>query len=281
MLQRRGLLAGLTDRWLTREERERLRAIPTRQNEYGFDPFGFHREDFKLCLSVGKLLYRHYFRTSCYGIENLPAGRVLLVANHSGQLPFDALNIGAAAFFEANPPRVVRSMTDNFVPTIPYIGRLFARCGQVLGSVDNCRRLLCDEEAVLVFPEGTRGIAKSFTKRYQLQPFGLGFIRLALLTHCPIVPVAVVGAEEQAPAIDLKPLARLLGAPAFPITPFPPFVPILPLPVRYRLYFGEPRCFTGDPEDDDEHIAELARQIRLSIESMVRMGLKQRRSIWV
>jgi 1-acyl-sn-glycerol-3-phosphate acyltransferase len=219
-------------------------------------------------------------RTRVSGIENVPSGRVLLVANHSGQLPFDAINIHAAMFFNANPPRVVRAMVDRFVPTLPHVGVCFARWGQVLGTSDNCLRLLHDEEAILVFPEGARGIAKPITERYMLKPFGLGFIRLAIETNTPIVPVAVVGAEEQAPAFNVAPLARLINAPAFPIMPFPPFVPILPLPTRYHLLFGEPRQLSGDADDEDEAIAELARQVRLSIESLIRIGRKQRRSIF-
>jgi len=223
--------------------------------------------------------YKTYFRAQCYGIENLPQGRVMLVANHSGQLPFDALNIGGALFYTADPPRIMRAMIDRFVAKLPFVGSFFAGTGQVIGTEANCERLLSDEEAILVFPEGTAGISKPITKRYQLQPFGLGFLRLALRTKTPIVPVAVIGAEEQAPAFNVRPLAKLLGVPAFPITPVS-FFPVLPLPTRYRIYFGEPRCFAGDSDDDDEHIAELARQVRLSIESMLHQGLKERRSIF-
>src|SRR5690606_5450894 len=111
---------------------------------------------------------------------------------------------------------------------------------------ENCRRLLAAEEAVLVFPEGARGISKPFSKRYQLADFGKGFMRLALETGAPIVPIAVIGAEEQAPAINMRPLAKLLGLPSLPLVPYPPFVAPWPLPVKYRLYFGEPMRFTGD-----------------------------------
>ena len=101
-------------------------------------------------------------------------------------------------------------MVEYFVPTVPFASYLFSRWGQITGTPENCRRLLAAEEAVLVFPEGARGISKPFSKRYQLAEFGKGFMRLALESSAPIVPVAVIGAEEQAPAINLKPLARLL-----------------------------------------------------------------------
>ncbi len=271
-------------RWVdsqyTSEELNRLKALPTRQNEYGYDPFGFHRDDVKVALVGVRWLYRNYFRTQAHGIDQLPPGRCMLVANHSGQLPFDGVNIGGALLLEASPPRLVRSMIDRFVLRMPYISYIFSRWGQILGTPDNCRRLLDDEEVILVFPEGTGGISKPFHKRYQLQEFGLGFMRLALATNTPIVPVAVVGAEEQAPAFNIKPLARLLNLPAFPLMPVPPFLPIMPLPSRYSIYFGEPQWFSGHPDDDDEQIEHLVKTVKLRIESMLRVGLKARKSVY-
>ncbi|MCK5796801.1 MAG: acyltransferase family protein [Deltaproteobacteria bacterium] len=270
------LLRRLVDSFYSSEERERFRALPSRKNEYGYDSFGLNREDLKIGLIAARFMFYTYFRGKAFGVENIPAGRVMLVANHSGQIPFDALGIGAATFFEGTPPRVPRSMLDRFVPTLPIVGTLFARFGQVLGTIENCQRLLGDEECILVFPEGTRGISKPFTQRYQLADFGLGFLRLALASKAPIVPVAVIGAEEQAPAFNVAPLARLFGMPSFPLMPFPPFLPVVPLPSRYRIYFGEPRYFAGDADDDDEVIADMARQVKLSIESMIRVGRKAR-----
>jgi 1-acyl-sn-glycerol-3-phosphate acyltransferase len=263
------------------EELARIKSLPTRQNEYGYDPFGFHRDDLKAAALVVRWLYKHYFRTRTHGIENCPPGRLMLVANHSGQLPYDGLNIGGAMLFEADPPRLVRSMVERYVPTLPFVSYVLARWGQILGSPDNCRRLLQDEECILVFPEGAKGISKPFTRRYQLQEFGLGFMRLALATDTPIVPVAVVGAEEQAPGINLAPLAKLIGAPAFPVMPIPPFFPAIPLPSRYSIYFGEPMHFVGHHDDDDEQIEQLVKSVRLSIESMLRVGLKARKSIYL
>lgn len=260
--------------------RAKLKALPTRQNEYGYDPFGFHRDEAKVAALVTSFLYRSYFRVEANGVGNVPAGRVLLVSNHSGQLPFDAVGIGGALLFESDPPRVVRAMVEKYVQTVPFASYLFARWGQITGTPENCRRLLEDEEAILVFPEGARGISKPFTQRYQLQEFGLGFMRLALETNTPIVPVAVIGAEEQAPAVNLKPLARILGMPSFPLMPLPPFLPFLPYPTKYRLYFGEAQRFDGDPDDDDEVIAEKVLHVRNQIQSLIRFGLKERRHIF-
>jgi 1-acyl-sn-glycerol-3-phosphate acyltransferase len=175
---------------------------------------------------------------------------------------------------------MARTMIEKFIPTLPFASYLFSRWGQITGTPENCRRLLEDEEAILVFPEGAKGISKPFTQRYQLQEFGSGFMRLALETNAPIVPVAVVGAEEQAPAVNLKPLAKILGAPAFPVMPLPPFFPILPYPTKYRIYFGEPLRFEGDPDEDDEVIAEKVVIVRNHIQSMLRVGLKERRHVF-
>jgi 1-acyl-sn-glycerol-3-phosphate acyltransferase len=260
--------------------RAKLRALPAHQNEYGFDSFGFHREDVRFAALIVRFFHQYYFRVESHGAENVPPGRVLLIANHSGQLPFDGVGIAGALLFDRDPPRVPRAMVERFIPTMPFVSYLFSRWGQIIGTPENCARLLEDEEAILVFPEGARGISKPFTKRYQLQEFGSGFMRLALQTRAPIVPVAVVGAEEQAPAVNVKPLARLLGAPSFPLMPIPPFFPLVPLPTKYRIYFGEPQRFEGDPDDDDEVVDEMVKEVKNRIQSLIQVGLKERRHIF-
>jgi len=258
----------------------KLRALPARQNEYGYDSFGFNREDAKVAALAARFFHRDYFRVESHGIEHVPDGRVLLISNHSGQLPFDGIGIGGALLFDRDPPRVVRAMVEKFVPTVPFISYLFARWGQITGTPENCVRLLEEEQAILVFPEGARGISKPFSKRYQLQEFGLGFMRLALETKTPVVPIAVVGAEEQAPAINIETVAKLIGAPSFPVSPVPPFLPLLPLPTKYRIYFGEAQTFDGDPDDDDEVIEDKVKVVRNRIQSMIQVGLKERKHIF-
>jgi 1-acyl-sn-glycerol-3-phosphate acyltransferase len=259
----------------------RTKALVVQGNEFGFDPFGLSKDSVRRAIVVARWLYRHYFRAQAFGVENLPpAGRMILVSNHSGQLPFDGLVIASACFLEPPQPRMVRAMVEFFVPTVPFASYLFSRWGQITGTPENCRRLLSSEEAVLVFPEGARGISKPFSKRYQLAEFGKGFMRLALETGSPIVPIAVIGAEEQAPAVNVKPLARLMKIPAFPIVPYPPFIAPVPLPVKYRLYFGEPMHFTGDPDDDDEVLDDKVKQVRNTIQSMIHVGLRERQHVF-
>jgi 1-acyl-sn-glycerol-3-phosphate acyltransferase len=259
---------------------EKLKQLPTRQNEFGYDPFGFSREDAKVAALIGRFFYRDYFRVESHGVENVPPGRVLLISNHSGQLPYDAIGIMGAMLFAHDPPRIARAMVEKFVPTLPFISYLFARWGQITGTPENCVRLLEDEQVILAFPEGAKGISKPFNKRYQLQEFGLGFMRLALQTRTPIVPVAVIGAEEQLPAWNAAPLARLLGAPALPILPFPPFLAIAPLPTKHRVYFGEPLTFAGDPDDDDEVIEVMVKRVRAQVQSMLLVGLRERQHVF-
>ena len=259
----------------------RTKALVVHGNEFGYDPFGMSRDSLRTAAKIARWLYRSYFRARAVGIEHIPpSGRVLFVSNHSGQLPFDGLVIGAATFLEPPQPRLVRSMVEYFVPSVPFASYLFARWGQITGTPENCRRLLAAEEAVLVFPEGARGISKPFSKRYQLAEFGKGFMRLALEMQAPIVPVAVIGAEEQAPAVNVKPLARLLRTPSFPVVPYPPFLPLIPLPVKYRLYFGEPMSFTGDPDDDEDVLDDKVKTVKNRIQSMLHMGLREREHIF-
>lgn len=269
---------------LHEEIRERLSRAPLNLNAYGYDPWGFNPEVTAKAAVVAALFYRYYFRVENFGIENVPAGRMLVIANHAGQIAIDAAMISLALLLEAEPPRLLRGMGEYWLPTIPFFNVLMARVGGVVGTRKNCVDLLEQGEAVIAFPEGVRGVNKLFSQRYQLQEFGLGFMRLALQTDTPILPVAVIGSEEQAPAIaNLKPLARLLGMPAYPITPtWPHLGPLglIPLPVKYRIYFGEPMHFSGNYNDDDETIEEKVGQVKACIASMISAGLRARRSVF-
>jgi 1-acyl-sn-glycerol-3-phosphate acyltransferase len=269
---------------IQREIDARLERIPTRLNSYGYDAWGFHPDSARLAFLFAALLYRYWFRVEVSDIERLPRGRVLLIANHAGQVALDAAMIGTACFMEAEPPRIMRGMGEYWLPTVPWVNIAMVRTGSVVGTRKNCIDLLENEEAVIAFPEGVRGMNKLIWERYQLQEFGQGFMRLALETHTPIMPIAVVGSEEQAPAIaNIRPLARLLRMPAFPVTftwPLCGLLGLVPLPVKYRIYFGEPMYFEGNPNDEDEVIGEKVEQVKQMIAAMLARGLKRRRSIF-
>ncbi len=259
--------------------RARLEKLTPPRNEYGVDPYGFDMEFVVPAIAPLLWLYRRYFRVQLDGAERVPAeGRVVVVSNHSGQLPFDAAMIEIGLLMEKDPPRVLRALVERWVPTLPFVSTFMARTGQVVGTPENCRRLLAADEAILVFPEGVRGLTKPFRERYRLREFGPGFMRLALESRAPVVPCAVVGAEEQAPALfDLKPLARLLGFPAFPITPT--ILP-LPLPTRYHISFGDPMRFEGSPDDDDAELEAKVRTVRDAVGAMIERGLAERKSVF-
>jgi 1-acyl-sn-glycerol-3-phosphate acyltransferase len=269
---------------LQREIDERMLRIPTRLNPYGYDAWGFHPSSARIAMLITAHLYYYWFRVETHGIERLPPGRVLLISNHAGQIALDAAMISAACFLEGEPPRVIRGMGEYWLPTVPFVNQLMVRTGSVVGTRKNAVDLLRNEEAVIAFPEGIRGMNKLIWERYQLQDFGQGFMRLALETDTPIVPIAVVGSEEQAMAIaNFMPLARLLRMPAFPVTLTWPWLgPLgaLPLPVKYRVYFGEPMRFEGNPSDEDEVIGEKVEAVKAQIASMLAAGLSERRSLF-
>ena len=173
------------------------RRIDVELNEYGYDSWGFHMGTAKIALLVCKFFYQHYFRVCTFGIKNVPTGKVMLVANHSGQIPIDGMLIATAMVLEADPPRVLRSMVEYWAPTLPFIGTFFSRVGQTTGTPDNCLRMLKKNYSILVFPEGAPGCGTTWNKRYQLQSFGTGFMRLALDAQAPIVPVTLLAAGQQ------------------------------------------------------------------------------------
>lgn len=259
----------------------RIRAIDTRQNENGFDPFGFDPDVARYMLAVVAFLHRVYFRTEVFNIDRAPHGRALFVANHGGQIPIDGMMIAGSLMLDADPPIFPRSMVERWTVQLPFVSVLFPRVGQVLGSPENARRLLAQDQSLVVFPEGVRGISKTYDRRYQLADFGPGFMRLALETNTPIVPVGVIGSEEQLPSVgDVKFLAKLFGAPSFPIIPQLFVGALLPLPTRYRIYFGEPMTFEGDADEEDAEVEARVWEVRTAVQTLVNDGLKAREHVF-
>jgi len=279
-----GALLPLSARDLTLALEERLARLPNRINEYGFDAYGLSPEWVRRQLIPAVLLYRYWFRCEAFGAQRLPAGRCLVVANHAGQLPFDAMMLQVALLLEPDRPRMARGMGEYWIPQLPFVSTAAARGGAMVGTPDNCRHMLENDECVMVFPEGVRGMNKTWAERYRLQRFGTGFLRLALEARAPIVPVGIVGSEEQQPGLaNLPRLARALGMPAFPITAtFPWLGPLglLPLPVKYRIHFGEPLELEGDPNDEDAAIERGVERVRGEIGALLARGRRERSGIF-
>ena len=271
-------------RELVERVEHRVARLPTRLNEYGYDPFGLDPEYGRQLLLTTALVYRFWLRVETRGIEGVPSGRVLVVANHAGNtFAWDGAMLSMAMLLEAEPPRMLRGMGEYYLSRIPFFGTLMHRTGSVVGTPENCAQLLEHEEAVMVFPEGARGFVKPWRQRYQLQRFGLGFVRLALETGTPIVPVGIAGGEEQSPAFANVPaLGRLIGAPVFPITPTFPWLglgALVPLPVKFRIHFGAPLVFEGDASEEDAAIEERVAVVKDRIRELI-ADARAARSNW-
>jgi len=238
--------------------------------------FGFSVAAATWLFSVTSVLYRWYFRTQCFGLANLPAGPFMLVSSHGSHvLSWDGANVVTACLLEADPPRLVHGMAEHRLMELPVLGRAARRIGAVDGRRPACIDLLRGGAVVLTFPEGTRALARPFRDRYRLEPFGRGFVHVALATGVPIVPVAVVGAEEEAPLLANPAwLRRLVRTPVAPITP----TLFVPLPVRYRLHFGEPMWLSGPPTA--ERIAREAERVRGAVCALLAHGLATREHVF-
>jgi 1-acyl-sn-glycerol-3-phosphate acyltransferase len=232
-------------------------------------------------------LYRSWFRVETIGMDHVPdEGGALVVANHSGTLPLDSLMAMVALHDEHPAQRHLRMLGADLMFRLPVVGALARKQGSTLACMPDAERLMSSGELVGVWPEGFKGIGKPFRDRYKLQRFGRGgFVAAALRTGVPIIPCAIVGAEEIYPKIgDIKPLARLLGAPYFPITPlFPLFGPLglVPLPSKWYIEFGEPICTESidrSDADDPMTVFNLTDQVRETIQHTLYRLLSQRRS---
>lgn len=271
------MLRELRDRFvewgLSNEDRQRVKQALNNLNSVGYDPWGVSPEALSASLIPALWLYKNYFRVDAKGLENIPAGRVMLIANHGGQVPIDGTLIATAVLSQGNPPRVVRGMVERWAPSLPFISTFFARTGQLTGDIRNARDILDHEEALMVFPEGVGGSGKPIFERYKLKKFGLGFMRLALETKTPIVPVSVVGTEEALPSLSaLRPLAKKIGIPYLPMIPTGP----LPLPTKVFIRFGKPiypECPSTDPTEDElvPLVNDVKRAIKLGIHEVLRL----------
>ena len=267
---------GALSRLISEEANQKLGTLLARID--GWDQFGLSRSALASAFPFFYALYKLYFRVTSEGHDKIPReGPIVLAANHGGLLPFDGAMAVLDVLLHSEPPRLPRAIVERWAGTLPFVNVFFARVGQVVGTHENFARLLGDGEAVLVFPEGVEGIRKPITQRYRLQRFHVGFVEHALRARAPIVPMAILGSDDQAPILfDLKPLARLLGLPTVPITPtFPWLGPLglLPYPVRYRIVYGEPLRFHErfDPEaaHDPGLVRALANQVRRAVQTLI------------
>jgi 1-acyl-sn-glycerol-3-phosphate acyltransferase len=247
--------------------------------DFGLDP-GFRR----LVRPAFQFLHDRYWRVETTGAANVPAaGPALLVANHSGAVPFDGAMIVSTV--DIHRQRIVRFVYDRFVDKLATVATFYRKVGGVVATRANAAALLEAGELLLVFPEGVQGVAKPFGDRYQLRSFSPGFAQLALALDVPVIPVAVVGAEEIYPLVArAEGVGQALGAPYLPITPFFPLFGLLgalPLPTKWFIRFGKPmRLARGEGSEGVRRVEVEAVRLRRRIQGMVGRLKRRRRSVF-
>ncbi len=255
--------------------RRRVDEIELPWGPFGLDPYGIDKDHLAFALGCVMPLYKAWFRCEVVGIEHVPkTGRGMLIGNHSGGLPFDAMMVMASTFFEMDPPRLTHGMVEKMAQRYPITSPLFSRVGQLTGLPEHAIRLLEDERLLMVFPEGVRGLGKLYRDRYQLARFGTGFVRIALRTRSPIVPFGVIGMEEAFPTISrLEPLAKLTGMPYIPV---PAHLVPWPKPVPLQLRYGPPIVLEGTGNESDEVIEAHVARVKAAVAELLAAGRAER-----
>jgi len=269
-----------------RSIRQRAATLGMREHAHETDDFGMDPEAVEALRPWLDRLYDRYWRVEVEGLEALPEGPLLLVANRSGLLPWDGLMI-AHAVERARGARPRFAVAD-WLMAQPFAQPRLARIGAVRACPENALRLLRSGRSVVAFPEGARGATKPFRERYRVQRFGRGgAVRVALEGGAPLVPVGVVGAEEAHPILyKATGPARALGLPFLPVTPsFPWFGPLgaLPLPTKWRIHFGEPFALgqlRPDALGDELLLSRLSDELRVCVQELVDEALRARPSVW-
>ena len=250
---------------------EYIKAFPNSIGSHGFDPWGLNVKNFRNNVRFAKYLYDKIYKVEAFGLDNIPKeGRCLVISNHSGQLPFDGMLVGYAMLSNPDAPRAPKAMIERFLPSVPFIGNWLSSVGAVIGDPVNCTKMLNNEEAIIVFPEGVRGSNKLYKHRYQLQRFGNGFMHLAMKTNTPIIPVSVVGMEETIRSYaDIKPLAKILGMPVAPLV-----IPYI-FPSEVYIHFGKPLYFDNDVYKESDVLPRVE-QVKDAIKNLMAEGKEMR-----
>jgi 1-acyl-sn-glycerol-3-phosphate acyltransferase len=255
--------------------------------DYEVDEWGMDWEFIEAVRPLFNFLYSYYWRVETTGLENVPDyTRGVIVANHSGQLPFDATMIATALFTEHPAQRLVRNLYGDWYPRVPLLTSLLEKLGQVLDSSGNGTQLLEQDELVAAYPEGSGGLGKPYQERYKLADFNDHFVKMALATGAPIIPTAVVGAEEIYVSLaNSNLLARLARTPYFLVSlRFPWFglFGLIPFPTKWYIDFGDPietESYGPEAAEDTAVVRQLTQQTRNAVNELLVKRLMQRKSI--
>lgn len=252
------------------------------------DEFGFEMETFARWERYFRFLNEEYFRIKIKGLENIPGeGRLLLCGNHSGLLPVDGGLLTSALCKEHPEPRRVRFLATDWFFSTPGLREWAMETGCVRATKENAVKLLENDEIVGIYPEGLRGVGKTFRERYRVHDFHPGFVQLAIQTQTPLVPIATVGGDEIFPNfVNVKSMARLTKMPFFPVTTTFPWLPFplmfVPLPVRWLIKIHEPIKLDYPPEkaNDRKLTLKIAREIQYTIQRDLNELLRERKSVF-
>ena len=277
---RRRLTRALGEAMISRDDSERIDRLAFGDAGHGYDSHGLHPDGIRVGVGLSRFFYEKYFRVASHGSENIPKeGAAILAANHSGMLPIDGVMVVVDVLRHTEPPRATRPVGDLFIPILPFLGTAFSRAGVVTGSAGNFKQLLESGELALVFPEGTPGIGKGYRNRYELQSWRVGHAEHAIRHRAPVVPVAIIGAEEAWPQIAAIRSFRMFGAPYLPIPATP-----LPLPVRLHVHYGEPIALheghRPEDADDPQVVRAAAERVRHAVADLIAVGLRERKGVF-
>lgn len=250
------------------------------------DKYGFSLDSCKSSEKFFRFLYQKWFNVTILGLENIPeSGRAVLCGNHSGGLPLDGAMLYDGIIQFHPHPRRIRFLVNEFIRQSAVAGNIIRGFGGVPAKYDVATELLHNEELVLFYPEAEKGTGKLYKDRYQLVDFNPGFVKAAIETSSKIIPITTVGGDEIYPILgNLKPIAKIMGAPYWPITPFFPWLPFplnaVPLPVKLLICVGKPIDLGYPPEKAEDHelIESIARKIQDDIQSELNDLLAIRKS---
>lgn len=221
-------------------------------------------------------IMRKYFRLEVEGAENIPRrGSGIIAPNHSGYSGFDALMLGHSVFREAK--RIPRILTHHLWFLTETTAIPAQKMGFTEATYDNGTKALSKNNLIVIFPEGEFGNFKPTTKKYQLQEFKRGFVRMAIQTQSPIIPALIVGAEETHINLSQLKLSKYLRGLVLPLP-----LNLVPLPVKWKIKYLNPIYLPYKPNaiDDRELIHEVASEIQEKMQDALSEEVQKRDSIF-